>query len=122
MNPENIHPRVNKPTGLQLIAWVLWAGFFLLCLGAFGFAEAEKRDAYFIRHYQNVAMDAVTIIVTRYPVWMAVLPLLLLPLVIAYQRNPKPGVWPLLLLFVMMFAMTLGIAFLLVCSGPPIQM
>ena len=51
---------MNKPTIHQILAWAAWVGFLLFSVAACLFAHAEKRDPYFIAHYQNQSMGSFT--------------------------------------------------------------
>jgi hypothetical protein len=109
-------------TIIQVIAWVIWAAFLLFCGGASVFAIAVKRDVYFTRHYAHYPMDRLTAVMTTYPVWMALLPFLFLPFIISYQRQKNLRRGGLLILAAAMFAVSLTMAVLLLCSGPGFQM
>jgi hypothetical protein len=122
MEDHSVETRAARPGTAQVFAWVVWVAFLLFSLGSCLFAEAEKRDVYFVRHYQHFTMDSLTIVVTRYPFWMAILPLLWLPFVIAYQRKTRPSGRTLLVLGATMIFAAVTLAALLLCAGPPLQM
>jgi hypothetical protein len=111
-----------RTTILQVLVWVMWAVFLLFCSGASLFAVAVRRDVYFVRHYEHFPMDTLTSIMTAHPVWMVILPCVCLPVIISYQQRRNPGLGGLLLLAAAMFAVSLTVAVLLLCSGPGIQM
>lgn len=122
MDSQRSSPRGISPKILKITAWGIWAVFLLATLGLFGFVLAMKADAYSARYYSHHSMNFPTVLTITYPVWIALLPFLGLPPVIFYQRSARPGFIALLLLSAVFFLVDLGVAILILFTGPPFQM
>ena len=107
---------------MHVSAWVAWVSFLVCCIGGSVVAEAVKRDAYFVRHYEHYPMNPLTRLVTAYPIWIAIVPILWLPFIILYHRNEHPGFGMLILQVATMLIATLALALMIICAGPGIQM